>query len=64
MYFMCMGILSVCISIFHKRASDHITHGFELPYGCLELASRPMEKQPMFLTTEPSLQPCIYKLAC
>jgi hypothetical protein len=40
-----------------KRALDPITNGCELPCGCWELNSGPLEEQPVLLTTEPSLQP-------
>ena len=39
-----------------KRASDPITDSCELPYGCWELSSEPLEEQPVLLTAEPSLQ--------
>jgi hypothetical protein len=37
-------------------ASDPITDGCELLYGCWELNSGPLEEQSVLLTTEPSLQ--------
>jgi hypothetical protein len=40
-----------------KRASDPITDGCEPPCGCWELNSGPLEKWPVLLTAEPSLQP-------
>ena len=40
-----------------KRAPDLITDGCELPCGCQELNSGPLEEQAMLLTAEPSLQP-------
>jgi hypothetical protein len=42
-----------------KRARDLITDGCEPPCGCWELNSGPLEEQPVFLTSEPSLQPHI-----
>jgi hypothetical protein len=39
-----------------KRASDPITDGCEPPCGCWELNSGPLDKKPVFLTAEPSLQ--------
>jgi hypothetical protein len=38
-----------------KRVPDFIIFGCELPCGCWELNSGPLEEQPMLLTTEPSL---------
>ena len=40
-----------------KTAPDPITDGYEPPCGFWELNSGPLEEQPVFLTTEPSLQP-------
>ena len=40
-----------------EEAPDLITDGCELPCGCWELDSEPLEEQPVLLTTEPSLQP-------
>jgi hypothetical protein len=34
--------------------------GCELPSGCWDLNSGPMEEQSVLLTTEPSLQPVIF----
>jgi hypothetical protein len=42
-----------------KRAPDLILDGCEPPFGCWELNSGPQEKQPVLLTSEPSLQPLI-----
>jgi hypothetical protein len=42
-----------------KMASDPITDGCELPCGCWELNSVPLEEQSVLLTTDPSLQPHI-----
>jgi hypothetical protein len=44
-----------------KRASDSITAGCEPPCGCWELNSGPLEEQSVLLTTEPSLQPSLYR---
>jgi hypothetical protein len=46
-----------CLQTHRNRASDPITDGCELPYGCWELNSGPLEEQSALLTTEPSLQP-------
>jgi hypothetical protein len=40
-----------------KRVSGLITNGCELPCGCWDLNSGPLEEQLVLLTTEPSLQP-------
>jgi hypothetical protein len=34
-----------------------VTDSCELPCGCWELNPDPLEEQPVFLSTEPSLQP-------
>ena len=39
-----------------KKTPDLIVDGYELPCGCWELNSGPLEEQPVLLTTEPSLQ--------
>jgi hypothetical protein len=44
-----------------KGASDLITDGCEPPCGCWELNSGPLEGQPLLLTSEPALQPNVYK---
>jgi hypothetical protein len=59
MYLLCMSDLSVCTPACQKRASDPITDGCEPPGRCQELNSGPLEEQPVLLTTEPSLQPCL-----
>jgi hypothetical protein len=43
-----------------NRAYDPITDGCELPCGCWELHSGPLEEQSLLLTTEPSLQPLYF----
>jgi len=48
------SVLSACIPAGQKRASDPITDGCELPCGCWELNSGPLEEQTVLLTT---LQP-------
>ena len=40
-----------------KRAPDLITDGCKPRCGCWELNSKPLEKQSVLLTAEPSLQP-------
>ena len=47
-----------------KCPATGVTDSCELPYGCWELNSGPLEEQPVLLTTEPSLQPQILVLAC
>jgi hypothetical protein len=42
-----------------QRASDPFTDSCELPCGCWELNSGPLEEQSVLLTTEPSLQPSL-----
>lgn len=39
-----------------KRAPNPILDCFKIRYGCWELNLEPLEKQPMLLITEPSLQ--------
>jgi hypothetical protein len=46
-----------CPQTYQKKASDPITDGCELPYGCWELNSGSLEEQPVLLTAEPSLWP-------
>ena len=46
----------VSTSTCQKRTSDLMTDVCEPPCGGWELNSEPLEKQPMLLTTEPSLQ--------
>jgi hypothetical protein len=50
-------ILSEYIPACQKRASDPIIDGCGPPCGSWELNSRTLEEQPVFLTSEPSLQP-------
>jgi hypothetical protein len=45
-----------------KRASDLITGSCELPCGCWELNSGPLEEQSVLLPAEPSHQPPIYNI--
>jgi hypothetical protein len=45
-----------CLQTYQKRASDPITDGCELPCGCWDLNSGPLEEQSVLLTAEPSLQ--------
>jgi hypothetical protein len=51
----------ICICNVHtcvpEEGTRAITDGCELPYGCWELNSGPLEEQPVLLTAEPSLQP-------
>ena len=41
-----------------RSPGTRITDSCELPCGCWDLNIGPLEEQPMFLITEPSLQPC------
>ena len=50
-----MYMISTCIPACQKRASDPIADGCEPPCDYCELNSGPLEEQPVFLTTEPSL---------
>jgi hypothetical protein len=54
------NILPACMLVHQKGAPDLITGGCEPPCGCWDLYSGPLEKQPMLLTSEPSLQPDVY----
>jgi hypothetical protein len=56
MHYVCSG-LPVCKPVGQKRAPDLISDGCEPPCGCWELNSGPLEKQPVLLTSDPSLQP-------
>ena len=40
-----------------NRAPDLIVDGYDLPCGCWELNSGPLEEHPVILTSEPSSQP-------
>jgi hypothetical protein len=40
-----------------RPAGTVVTGNCELPFGCWELNSGPLEEQPVLLTTEPSFQP-------
>jgi hypothetical protein len=55
---MCISALSVCKPACQKKDSGHIDD-CEPPCGCWELNSGPLQEQPVFLTTEPSLQPSL-----
>ena len=46
-----------CLQTHLKRASDPIRDGCQLPCGCWDLNSGPLEEQSVLLTTEPRLQP-------
>ena len=51
-------ILCVWVHFFrHKKESAPITDGCELPCGCWDLNSGPLEERSLLLTAEPSLQP-------
>jgi hypothetical protein len=49
-----------CLQTHQKRALDLITDGYEPPSGFWELNSGPLEEQSVLLTTEPSLQHCLF----
>ena len=46
----------------HPRRGHQIP--CELPCGCWELNSGPLEEQPVHLTAEPSHQPCNFLCVC
>ena len=52
-----MSSLSAYTPTNQERVSDPITDGCDLPGGCWELNSGPLEEQSGLLTPEPSLQP-------
>lgn len=54
-----LSALSACVPAFQKQASDPTIDGCEILCGCWELVPRPLEEQPVFLTTETSLQPLV-----
>ena len=54
-----MSALAACTPAYQKRTSDLTTDGYEPPCGYWELNSGPLEEQTVFLTAEPSLQPCL-----
>jgi hypothetical protein len=58
-YLKCRGAWSAYTPAPQKRASGPFIDGCELPCGCWELNSEPLEEQPVFSTTEPSHQPPI-----
>lgn len=53
---MFMSILSACMPIHLKRASNPIVDGCEICFCCWDLNSVPLEEMPVPLTTEPSHQ--------
>jgi hypothetical protein len=55
LFISCMCLHCCSLQMHQKRAQDPITDGCELPCGCRELKSRPLEEQSVLLTTEPSL---------
>jgi hypothetical protein len=59
---MYMSVLSACIYAWQKRASGPIRVGCEPPCSCWELNSGSLEEQPVLLTSEPSLQPLLFKM--
>lgn len=56
-YVLCARVLSAYTPACLKKASDFITHGYNPQWSCWELISGRLEGQPMFLSTELSLQP-------
>ena len=51
-----------CLQTLQKRASDLIMNGCELPCGCWDLNSGPLEEQSVFFPAKPSHQPVIFNL--
>lgn len=49
-----MSAQSVCTPACQKRASNPSIDGCELPCGCWELNSRPLEEQTVLITAGPS----------
>jgi hypothetical protein len=56
-FILCIWVYHCSLQTHQKRASDPITDGCELPCGCWDLNSVPLEEQLALLTAEPSLQP-------
>ena len=56
---LCTQCLSACMFAGQKRAPDLIIDGCESQCSCWELNSAPLREQPVFLATEPSLQPLV-----
>ncbi|EDL33388.1 mCG1045525, partial [Mus musculus] len=57
LFIYCIQVHCCCLQTHQKRVSDPITDGCELPCGCWELNSGPLEEQSVLLTAEPFLQP-------
>ena len=53
---MCMSVLSAGMPMRQKRSSDPIIDDCELPCGCWDLNSGPLEEQLVLLTAEPQNQ--------
>jgi hypothetical protein len=53
LFILCIWVHYSSLQTHQKRASVPITDGCELPCGCWELNSRPLEKQSELLTTKP-----------
>lgn len=49
------SVLSSCLHLSQKRASDLTINGYEPSFGCWKLKSGRLRKQSLFLTCEPSL---------
>jgi hypothetical protein len=57
LFILCVCAQCCCLQKHQKGPSDPITDGCEPPCNVWELNSGPLEERPVFLTTEPSLQP-------
>ena len=52
-----MFCLHECLCDSVRASETGVSDGCELPCGCLELNSAPLDKQTVLLTTEPSFLP-------
>ena len=57
-----MSTLWLSSDTHQMTASDPMTDGCELPCGCWDLNSGPLEEQSVLLTAEPSLQTLVCEL--
>jgi hypothetical protein len=62
--FMCTGVLPAYLCVGVGSPGTEVTDSCEPPCGYWELNLGPLEEQPVFLTTESSLQPlgCLFVL--
>jgi hypothetical protein len=60
--FVYLSIICVCTVVFRHSRREHqifVMDGCELPCGCRDLNSGPLEEQSVLLTAEPSHQPVV-----